>query len=90
MHLLPEFGVVVLLLALLVSLLQAALPLIGAQRGIAPWMAIARPAAWAQFALVGVAFAILTWGFVSQDFSLRYVAENSNSLLPMMYRYSAV
>ena len=90
MHLLPEFGVVVLVLALLVSILQAVLPLAGAQRGIAPWMAIARPAAWAQLALVGIAFAILTWGFVDQDFSLRYVAENSNSLLPMMYRYSAV
>jgi cytochrome c-type biogenesis protein CcmF len=89
-HLLPELGQVALVLALLVAVLQAALPLIGAQRGIAPWMAIARPAAWAQLVTVGIAFAILTWGFVSQDFSLRYVAENSNSLLPMMYRYSAV
>ena len=90
MHLLPEFGQIALILALLISLLLSTLPLIGAQHGLTPWMAIARPAAWAQLALVGVAFAILTWAFVAQDFSVRYVATNSNSLLPMMYRYSAV
>ena len=87
---LPELGQVALILALLIAILQAALPLAGAQRGVASWMAVARPAAFAQVVLVGIAFAILTWGFVSQDFSLRYVAENSNSLLPMVYRYTAV
>ncbi|MDQ3287040.1 MAG: heme lyase CcmF/NrfE family subunit [Pseudomonadota bacterium] len=87
---LPEIGQVALILALLISMVQAALPLAGAQRGIAPWMAVARPAAFAQLLLVGIAFVILTWGFVNQDFSLRYVAENSNSLLPMAYRYTAV
>ena len=87
---LPEFGQVALVLALLLAALQATLPLVGAQRDIAPWMAIARPAAYVQLLLVGLAFAILTYGFVSQDFSLRYVAENSNSLLPIAYRYTAV
>lgn len=87
---LGEIGQIALILALLVSVLQAALPLAGAQRGVAPWMAVARPAAYAQLALVFLAFAILTHGFVTQDFSLRYVAENSNSLLPLMYRYTAV
>ncbi|MGQ4659172.1 heme lyase CcmF/NrfE family subunit [Lysobacter sp. F6437] len=87
---LPELGQIALVLALLLAALQAALPLAGAQRGIAPWMAVARPAAYAQLLLVGLAFAILTYGFVSQDFSQRYVAENSNSLLPMVYRYTAV
>ncbi len=86
----PELGQVALILALLIAALQAALPLVGAQRGIGPWMAVARPAAYAQLALVGIAYVILTWGFVNQDFSLRYVAENSNSLLPMVYRYTAV
>ncbi|HWS79174.1 MAG TPA: heme lyase CcmF/NrfE family subunit [Thermomonas sp.] len=89
-HLYPELGQVALILALLVAALQALLPLVGAQRGIAPLMALARPAAYLQLALVGLAFAILTHGFVVQDFSLRYVAENSNSLLPMVYRYTAV
>jgi cytochrome c-type biogenesis protein CcmF len=87
---LPELGQFALVLALLVVALQAVLPLVGAQRGIASWMAIARPAAFAQFALVAFAFAVLTYGFVSQDFSIKYVAINSNSLLPVIYRYTAV
>ncbi len=87
---LPALGQIALILALLVAALQALLPLLGAQRGIAPLMAVARPAAFLQLALVALAFAILTHGFVTQDFSLRYVADNSNSLLPMVYRYTAV
>ena len=87
---LPELGQIALILALLIATLQALLPMIGAQRGIAPWMALARPSAYAQLLLVGFAFAILTYGFVVQDFSLQYVAENSNSQLPMVYRYTAV
>ena len=90
MHLLPELGQIALVLAMLVAALQAALPLLGAQRGLAPWMAVARPAAFVQLALVALAFAILTHAFGVQDFSVRYVAENSNSLLPMLYRFSAV
>lgn len=87
---LPEFGQVALILALLIAALQATLPLVGAQRGIAPWMAVARPAAYAQLGLVALAFGLLTFGFVEQDFSLRYVAQNSNSLLPLHYRFTAV
>jgi cytochrome c-type biogenesis protein CcmF len=87
---LPELGQVALLLALLVAVAQSTLPMIGAQRGIGAWMAVARPAAYAQLALLGIAFAVLTHAFVVQDFSVRYVASNSNSLLPMAYRYSAV
>ena len=56
---LGELGQIALILALLVSVLQAALPLAGAQRGVAPWMAVARPAAYAQLGLVGLAFAVL-------------------------------
>ncbi|MCL1633831.1 heme lyase CcmF/NrfE family subunit [Luteimonas sp. SX5] len=87
---LPELGQIALILAMLIAALQAALPLVGAQRGIDAWMAVARPAAYAQLSLVLLAFAILTYGFVTQDFSLQYVAENSNSLLPVVYRYTAV
>lgn len=87
---LPELGQITLILALLVSLLQAILPLAGAHRGKAVWMAVARPAAYGQLFLLLAAFVILTVAFVTQDFSVKYVAENSNSLLPMMYRYSAV
>ena len=87
---LPELGQIALILALLIATLQTVLPLVGAQRGIASWMALARPSAYAQLLLVGFAFAALTYGFVTQDFSLQYVAENSNSLLPVTYRYTAV
>ncbi|MCC4618875.1 heme lyase CcmF/NrfE family subunit [Xanthomonas cassavae CFBP 4642] len=87
---LPELGTVLLVLALLVALVQAALPLAGAQRGHASWMAVARPAALVQLGLIASAFALLTHAFLVQDFSVRYVAENSNSLLPVIYRYSAV
>ena len=87
---LPELGQILLLCALLASLLQASLPLVGAHRSNTAWMAVARPAAFAQLLLIAGAFAVLTAAFVQQDFSVRYVAENSNSLLPMIYRYSAV
>ncbi|MGI8561664.1 MAG: heme lyase CcmF/NrfE family subunit [Luteimonas sp.] len=89
---LPELGQIALILALLTALLQATLPLAGAAGSghNAAWMAVARPAAWLQLLLVAIAFALLTTAFVTQDFSVRYVAENSNSLLPLHYRYSAV
>jgi cytochrome c-type biogenesis protein CcmF len=87
---LPELGQIALILALLVAALQALLPLAGAQRGRSDWMAVARPAAYAQLLLVLAAFVVLTATFVMQDFSVRYVAQNSNSLLPLVYRYTAV
>jgi cytochrome c-type biogenesis protein CcmF len=87
---LPELGQIALILALLVAMLQAVLPLAGAQRGKASWMEVARPAAYAQLWLVMLAFIALTVAFVQQDFSVKYVAGNSNSLLPMVYRYTAV
>lgn len=87
---LPELGQILLVTALLMAVLQTVLPLWGAHRGRATWMAVARPAAYAQLALLLGAFGVLTAVFVAQDFSVRYVAENSNSLLPLAYRYSAV
>ncbi|KAB7763609.1 heme lyase CcmF/NrfE family subunit [Xanthomonas maliensis] len=87
---LPELGTFLLVLALLVALLQAVLPLAGAARGLPAWMAVARPAAFAQLGLIAAAFGVLTRCFLAQDFSVHYVAENSNSLLPLVYRYSAV
>ncbi len=87
---LPELGQVALALALLFALLQGVLPLAGAQRGRDDWMAIARPAALAQLGLVLLAYLALTVSFVMQDFSVKYVADNSNSLLPLVYRYTAV
>ncbi len=87
---LPELGQVLLLLALLLAAVQAVLPLAGAHRGSAALMGVARPAGYAQLALLVAAYAVLTWAFVAQDFSVRYVATNSNTVLPMVYRYTAV
>lgn len=87
---LPELGQLLLILALLVAIAQALVPLVGAQRGQTAWMAVARPAAWTQLALVAGAFALLAHAFLTEDYSVRYVAENSNSLLPAIYRFSAV
>ena len=86
----PELGHFALILALLVALAQAALPLAGAARGNARWIAFARPAAATQFLLVALAFGALAWAFAQNDFSVAYVANNSNSKLPLAYRLSAV
>jgi cytochrome c-type biogenesis protein CcmF len=86
----PELGHFALVLALCVAAVQGTLPLIGAHRGLTHWMAVARPAAWAQFLLLLAAFGLLTWAFVDNDFSVAYVAGNSNSELPLIYRISAV
>ena len=86
----PELGQIALLLALAVALIQATLPLAGAARGRTDWMAFARPAAQAHFVLVGTAFVCLASSFVRNDFSVLYVAANSNSALPLAYRISGV
>ena len=85
-----EFGQVALLGAVLISILMGVLPMIGAARGNQQLMNVGRTAATAQFLLVASAFVMLTWAFVVQDFSVEYVARNSNSQLPMEYRISAV
>src|SRR5580692_10100242 len=86
----PELGHFALILALLIAAVQGVVPLVGAQRNAGAWMALARPAARAQFAMVIVAFACLTYAFVNNDFSVLYVAEHSNSHLPLVYRVAAV
>ncbi|OJY97641.1 MAG: c-type cytochrome biogenesis protein CcmF [Lysobacterales bacterium 63-13] len=87
---LPELGQFALILALLLSAVQFVLPIIGAHSGDRALMAVARPAAAGQLVFVALAFGILTWAFMSQDFSVAYVAQNSNLLLPWYYRFSAV
>ena len=87
---LPELGQFALILALLLAIVQTVLPLLGAWLGNRSLIAVARPATAGQAAFVIVAFAILTYAFLTQDFSVAYVAQNSNSQLPWYYRYSAV
>jgi len=86
----PELGHFALWLALGVATALSVLPMLGAARGRADWMAIARPAAALQFALVAFAFGCLIAAFVGNDFSVFYVAANSNTSLPTHYRVAAV
>jgi len=86
----PELGQLALSLALAVSMLLSAIPLWGAYRHNVAYMATARPLARVLFVLVGVAFAALTASFVRNDFSVLYVASNSNSALPLAYRVAGV
>ena len=86
----PELGSFALVLALLVALVQGVLPLVGAQRGIPAWIALARPASATLFLLVAVAFSCLTASFINNDFSVLYVVQHSNSRLPVEYRIAGV
>ena len=86
----PELGHFALILAFCVALVQGVLPLVGAHQGRTHWVLVARPAAMAQALLVAFAFGCLTWAFVQSDFSVVYVAQHSNTLLPTLYKFSAV
>ncbi len=86
----PELGHLAMILALCFALVQATVPLFGAWRGDRQWMALAQPAAWGQFFFLVFAFGSLTYSFMTDDFSVGYVANNSNSALPWYYKFSAV
>lgn len=86
----PEFGNFALVVCLLLAIIQVALPVAGAQTGKLGWMQIARPAARVQFALVLFAFGCLIYAFLTNDFSVRYVAMTSSRLLPIQYKIAAV
>jgi len=85
-----ELGHFSLILAFCVAIIQAVLPLVGAHRRWPGWMAVAEPAATAQFLLTALAFASLTYAFVTSDFSLRLVTLNSHTAKPMLYKVSGV
>ncbi|MGI9248972.1 MAG: heme lyase CcmF/NrfE family subunit [Woeseiaceae bacterium] len=86
----PEIGQFALILALSLAVCQGVLPLLGAHRNDVAMMGVARTAALGQFVFVVVAFACLTWSFVSDDFSVLYVANHSQLALPTVYKISAV
>ena len=85
-----ELGQISLLAALLTALVLGVVPMLGSYTGNRRFMAVSTTAALIQCLLLITSFGILTSAFVIQDFSVEYVARNSNSLLPMHYRYSAV
>ncbi len=85
-----ELGHFALILAFVIAGLQAILPMVGAQRRDPVLMAVAGPAATAQFLLIAVSFGALTYAFVTSDFSLALVVNNSHTLKPMLYKVAGV
>ncbi len=86
----PELGHFALILALVLSAAQAFFGLVGAARRDLRWQAVVRPAVAGQFVLVSTAIGALIYAFVNFDFSVQYVAMNSNSALPTFYRVAAL
>src|SRR5512135_917237 len=86
----PEIGHFALIVALMLAFVQGVLPIFGAARGNAVLMGMARPVAVGHFVFVALAFCCLAYAFLNSDFSVLYVAENSNSQLPAQYRFAAL
>lgn len=86
----PELGHYALVLALALALAQAIVPLIGVRTGDAALIAVARPTALAQLLFVALSFAALTACYVTSDFSVENVAQNSHSTMPLVYKITSV
>ena len=86
----PELGNFALVVALFLALIQGVLPILGAARGNSVLMGVARPMAFGQFVFIAFSFACLLQSFVSNDFSVLYVSQHSNSQLPVVYRIAAL
>lgn len=85
-----EIGHFALIMALFIAIIQSIIPMVGAARGDLGWMGVGRNAAIAQFLLVGTAFFALMWCYITSDFSVLNVVENSHSDKPMLYKISGV
>ena len=86
----PELGQFSLILALCMALVLGFLPIIGAYKGYSGWVAIAKPAAFAQLLFMFISYGCLTYSCLTHDFSVKYIATNSNTSLPTLYLISGV
>ena len=86
----PELGHFALILALCMAVVQGLFPILGTVKGNDAWVAMAKPAALAHLLFITIAYGCLTWAFVVNDFSVAYVATNSNTSLPFIYLISGV
>ena len=86
----PELGHFALIIALFIALTLGVLPILGAARNNAVWMSVARPLAYGQWVFVALAFVALANAFLGNDFSVQYVAEHSNTRLPVQYQFAAI
>ena len=80
-----EYGHVALIIALCLSVAQAIVPMAGSFAGYRTWMRLGHSLALGQLVFVAISFACLTAAFLQDDFSLQYVANNSNTLLPTQF-----
>lgn len=85
-----EFGHYALILALCLAILQVILPTVGVFRSVPAYQATAPYLAFSQFIFVAISFFILAYGFLTNDFTVAYIAENSNTHLPFIYRFCAI
>ncbi|CAM2902409.1 MULTISPECIES: heme lyase CcmF/NrfE family subunit [Vibrio] len=85
-----EIGHFAMIVSLAMAVLLSILPLVGASRNNTMLMNTARPLSWGMFLLLLFSFCVLLWAFYTNDFTLNYVATNSNSQLPWYYRLTAV
>ncbi len=86
----PEFGQFALILAFCLSVILAILPIAGAARGNELWMSFARPLSAGIFVFLSLCMVILGYAFVTDDFSVQFVASHSNTLLPLQYKITAI
>ena len=87
---LPELGHFALILALCLCVLLGTFPLYGAASGNVRFMGLARPLVAGVFVFIGFAYVLLTYSFAVDDFSVTYIQQHSNSLLPFRYKLTAV
>ena len=85
-----ELGHFSLILTLCMALVLGIVPIIGAFRGLAGWIAVAKPAAYAQLLFMALSYGCLTYSCLTHDFSVKYIATNSNTALPTLYLISGV
>jgi cytochrome c-type biogenesis protein CcmF len=86
----PELGQFSLILAFCLSILLGSVPLVGAAKGNQLWMSLARPLTAGVFVFLSISILILAYAFVTDDFSVQFVAQHSNTLLPARYKMTAV
>jgi len=87
---LPEIGHFCLILAFCVAIAQSIIPLLGTYYKRQSWMAFSRTACYVQWSLVAISYGLLTYAFITHDYSIKYVANTSNNAQPLLYRISGV
>ena len=86
----PELGQFSLILAFCLSIVLGTLPIIGAHQNNLLWMSLSRPLTAGVFVFLGISILILAYAFATDDFSVQFVAQHSNSTLPFRYKLTAV